>query len=155
MYNLDFILVQKILIILFLFCETSLAYNQVYILTSNIFDNINTPKDASSIKLYLIILSSVGIIIFIVAIICCLLMVSTNIDKNFDINENNEILYNAVYHDTGVQCDTYYSNNTKLLVCNKLLNNDIEEQANRNDVDNRKKISLRIKTSSRKLHHKQ
>jgi hypothetical protein len=88
---------------------------------------------------------------FIVSLIYCLLIYSRNIKtskKNY-FNNEYEIL-NTSFHDAGIQCD---DNDNSNLIANKVLNTDIEEQqANRND--NRKKISLRIKTSSRKLHPK-
>ena len=145
-------LVQK-LILLLLYCDISWAYNHVYILTSNFFDNINDSNDSKSIRLYFIILTSIGIMFIIVSIIYCLLIYSRNIKTSKKNNFNNEYeSLNASFHDAGIQCDDYDNSN---LIANKVLNTDIEEQqTNSNAVDNRKKISLRIKTSSRKLHPK-
>ena len=144
-------LVQK-LILLLLYCDISWAYNHVYILTSNFFDNINDTNDSKSIRLYFIILTSIGIIFFIVSIIYCLLIYSRNIKTSKKNNFNNEYeSLNTSFHDAGIQCDDYDNSN---LIANKVLNTDIEEQQTNRNVDNRKKISLRIKTSSRKLHPK-
>lgn len=145
-------LVQK-LILLLLCCDISWAYNHVYILTSNFFDNINDTNDSKSIRLYFIILTSIGIMFIIVSIIYCLLIYSRNIKTSKKNNFNNEYeSFNTSFHDAGIQCDDYDNSN---LIANKVLNTDIEEQqTNSNAVDNRKKISLRIKTSSRKLHPK-
>ena len=146
MSNIVLHFVQKIFILALLFCDVSLAHNTVYTLTSNYFNNVNNTNDAFSIKMYLIILTSVGIMIFIISLIYCLIMYSKNVklSKPLDANEYNmeyEIPKNTSFHDCGVQCDSIYNNSTKFI----LKNND-------KDDDNRKKISLRIKTNRRKLH---
>ncbi len=154
MSNLVLRFMQKIFILALLFCDVSLAHNTVYILTSNFFNNINNTKDAFSIKMYLIILTSIGIMIFIILLIYCLIMYSKNIKllKPLDANDYSmeyEIPKNTSFRDSGVQCDSINSNSNSSKYTLNINNKDEQIQ---NETDNRKKISLRIKTNRRKLH---
>ena len=86
------------IIILSIFCKICLAHNEVRVLTSNMFNNIKDSIDADSIKLYLIILTSIGIMIFIILLIFCLLVYSKNIKSITKVDNNENKIENLIMH---------------------------------------------------------
>ena len=66
-----------------------------------------------------------------------------------EYDQEYKIVKDTSFRDCGVQCDSIYNNSTEFI----LKNNDKEDEQSQNrETDNRKKISLRIKTNRRKLH---